>query len=114
MRLKGITEVDNDGIDYHEARARMLAGLKWYGGQKGFKPGYPAAKFKDIYGCWPNGESGVPSDSPSKGAVWYIKRSNAEYAKAMRLKEAAENAKLRVVAKDDDSLMSAEDWGGFR
>ena len=108
MRLDGIDEADIEGIDLHEARARTLSGLKWIAEQKGYKPGYASAKFKSIYGSWPNGESGVPPGSPTQGLLKWIAYGNVAYKKKMRAIEAQEVKPKE--AEPTSPLMSAEDW----
>jgi len=72
-----------------DARTAVYHQLVWYAGQKGYKPGWAACKFKAIYGVWPNGEATWvdpvnPSEPPSIQLMHWINKENAAYAAQQR------------------------------
>jgi superfamily II DNA or RNA helicase len=79
VRISGqLVEPLPDGFPNHEFLYRML---KFYGAEKGYKPGWATAKFKDIAGAWPERDwtdlSGIP---PTKRVVGHITKEARTYA----------------------------------
>lgn len=116
---------DIDGKDKTEALRATYAGLKWLTENKGFKPKYPDAKFRSIFGYWPSDEiCQVPSYPPSPALLNWIARSNAAWkrVKALEEKERQPNLVIRLPKSGDNEgvqdelvssaspLMTEEDW----
>lgn len=79
VRISGqLVEPLPDGFPNHEFLYRML---KFYGNEKGYKPGWPSAKFKDIAGAWPERDwanlSGIP---PTQRVIGHITKEARTYA----------------------------------
>jgi len=78
--------------EYTEAEQRQFyAELKAYTIQKGYKPGYTAAKFKDKFKAWPPRyyENMAPAEFVSPGTASWIKSQNIRWAKSKRNSESA-------------------------
>jgi hypothetical protein len=105
---------DKDGIPKIEAQRRTYAGLKWLCNIKGHKPGYPLAKFRDIFGCWPPREiEDVPAEAPTVGLIRKIAVSNASWKKQKRAEEQANKPVIAKITHPVDyapSWMTDEDW----
>jgi hypothetical protein len=75
---------DAEGIECKKARERVLASLRWYGVERGFKPGWAARKFRAIYGCWPDGTQTIEADTVSGELMLWLLRDNARYSQKRR------------------------------
>lgn len=114
-----------------EAKILTHAGLISIAGNRGYKKGWAAVKYKKIYGAWPDGDP--PPENPSGELSWWIKQQSKQYAKSMREKEAAADvssidggnakrgdirsdviitkaSKLNPTGNPPETLMSHEDW----
>ncbi len=109
---------ENAGIIKIEALRRTYAGLKWLAENRKFKPKYPDAKFKSIFGYWPPDEIlEVPPYAPTSNLLWWIGRSNEAWKKQKRLeeKEKAPTILLRLpepssALATSSPYMTADDW----
>lgn len=103
---------DKDGIERHDARVKTYGALLWYADSKGYKPGYVTAKFKQIYGCFPNGEKAAAvAEAPSSELLHWIRRGNAAYARRRREREKAEDPQIQLPPPAESAFMSDDDWG---
>ena len=73
-----------------DTRTVTFAGLRWYAAAKGYQPGWASVQFKEIYGCWPNGESVAEPQTIRSRLVRWIDKRNAKYA-AQKRKERHES-----------------------
>ncbi len=65
----------------------VYAGLLWIVKTKGFKPGWAAYKFKELFGDWPHLGFVEPQQPPSDLLTW-IERQRRNYGARMKRKEA--------------------------
>jgi DNA repair protein RadD len=56
--------------------------LKHYAGERGYKAGWVAHKFRERFGCWPNGLEHLPPLEPSRATSNWIRSKQIAYAKA--------------------------------
>jgi hypothetical protein len=93
---------------------RTLAGLKWLRDQKGYKQGYPSAKFRSIFGYWPPREiEDVSPEAPTTGLMRRIAVDNGHWKKLKRAEEKANPTvvePLPMPVEGLPSFMNADDW----
>lgn len=91
------------------ARVLTHAALVSIANHRGYKPGWAAAKFKAIYGYWPDNKP--EPQNPSGELLWWIRQGNKKFARMMADKEAnrcpikAETASTLMTDADIDT-----DW----
>lgn len=76
----------------YEEQKVFLSELKGYGMDKGYRPGWAAAKYKDKFGMWPlRSMDSVPAAGViSSGTLSYIRSRNIAWAKSKATSQAAE------------------------
>lgn len=80
--------------------AAWFAGLRWYGAQRGRKPGWAAYTFKERFGYWPPREIEHYDPVPPDGVVIvYIQERNKIYAKGRRKAEREEARAAGLLVK---------------
>ncbi len=63
--------------------------LKTYGAEKGYKPGWASAKFRDAVGVWPNAYKSAPSLPVCFEVDSWVRAQAIKWAKSRRNKEAS-------------------------
>jgi DNA repair protein RadD len=63
-------------------KVRFYQELKCYAGNRGYKPGWVAYKFKEKFQHWPNGLDHLPPIDPSPSTYSWIKSRQIAFAKA--------------------------------
>lgn len=96
---------ERPGLDLQEAMRSTLAGLLRHAEFKGFKPGFAAVKFRELFGMWPKIKT-EPEPAAAALLLW-VKRQNRAYAKARRDLEKANE--LPLAPEPISPLMTAED-----
>ena len=109
---------DKEGVDVGQARHSTYAGLRGYAERRGYKNGWISNKFKEIFGCWPNGESCEAAAPAGGGLLHWIRKGNSAYARGKREEElrlANMGGGVSVRGGDgvdvSSSLMTDDDWG---
>lgn len=97
------------------ARVLTYAGLLSIAQQRGYKIGYAAAKFRDIFGIWPQGNP--EPQNPSPEILWWIRMQARAWSK---IKDAAAIQQRPKETPTSDApngfeglsseLMTGEDW----
>ena len=67
-----------------EQKARFFAGLKFYGEEKGYKPGWAANQYKERFGVWPNAYKDVRPMEPDAFTHGWIVHKNIKFAKSQK------------------------------
>lgn len=94
-----------DGLPKIEAMRRTYGMLKWIRDTKNFKPKWPDAKFRDIFGCWPPKEiENAPDDPPTAGLLRIIHIGNQRWKKAKK-----EQERLKIITADPDPLQRVQE-----
>ena len=106
---------NKDGVSKIEAQRRTLAGLKWLQDTRGYKQGYASAKFRSIFGYWPQREiEDVLPEVPTAGLLRKIAVGNSQWKKQKRAEERAAQDFVQAVdtriATGQPSFMSPDDW----
>ena len=105
------------------AKTITHAGLLSIANHRGYKPGWAAMKFREIFRVWPpRGQDPAP-DNPSGELMKWIKAQNKAYAKAMGEKEGRAPGERRPRSTtpkahkynptgnaEEETLMSSEDY----
>jgi hypothetical protein len=95
-RLKSARAYHDDALARvkHLPCEEVYAGLKWLAREGGYKPGWIAFKFKELFHSWPNRMDGIPAEPPSVELQEWVYRArekrSAEYSREKaRLKRQA-------------------------
>jgi superfamily II DNA or RNA helicase len=64
-----------------EQKALWYAGLKQYGMERGYKPGWADNQYKQRFGVWPNHYKTVQAQAPTPELLSWIKSQQIRYAK---------------------------------
>ena len=71
-------------------RDLVLAQLRWVEDEKGFKPGWKAHKYRELFGEWPRVQY-VEREPPSSDLLTWLERERRNYG-ARRKREEAKRA----------------------
>lgn len=107
---------DKDGLAKIDACRRAYAGLKWLRDTRNYKPKWADARYRAIFGCWPQREiEHVSPEPPTANLIRRVRLDNQHWKKHKREEERA-----RTIAVDPDpllrfhegtpSFMTAADW----
>jgi DNA repair protein RadD len=64
-----------------EQKEAFLGEVTWFARNKGYKPGWAAAKYREKFGVWPKGMGGAEPREPSPETLSWIKASQIRWAK---------------------------------
>jgi superfamily II DNA or RNA helicase len=70
-------------------RIAIFGQLMWWGRHRGYKDGWAANKYRDLYGVWPRGCSGAPHEPPGLELASWIRSTEIRWAKSKRLEARA-------------------------
>ena len=87
------------------AKVLTYAGLLSIAQQRGYKVGYAAAKFRDIFGHWP--EAKPEPQNPSPELLWWVKAQGKAWARGKETPTS--DAPIEITAPYSE-LMSDADW----
>ena len=81
-RLERVNHKNKKWTD--EEREVFYFELRFYGTNRGYKPGWAAIKYREKFGEWPNWEANgcLIVDRISRGTELWIRRKNREWAKS--------------------------------
>ena len=65
-------------------KASTFGQLKWIANFRGYKPGWAANKFRDMYGVWPNYYKDCPLVEPTYEMFTWVKGTQIRFAKRQR------------------------------
>lgn len=77
--LKALEEIGRTSV-YHQ--------LLWIARDRQYKDGWAAMKYKDAFGCWPNGIGKDPED-PCSSVLSWVRSQQIKWAKSHRRGAAA-------------------------
>jgi DNA repair protein RadD len=70
-----------DAVSAAKDKIRFYQELKCYAGNRGYRPGWVAHKFKEKHGHWPNGLEHLPPLDPSPAVLRWLKSRAIAWAK---------------------------------
>ena len=77
-----------------QGKAAVYGQLKAIAETRGFKPGWVAHKFRELFGVWPNHYTGVPAAPPTEEVKAWVKQQENAWARTQR-------AAARIEEPDD-------------
>jgi superfamily II DNA or RNA helicase len=64
-----------------EAKEKFFGELKWHGAVKGYKVGWPAQKYRDRFGVWPDAHRDAAPREPGYATLAWIRSTQIAWAK---------------------------------
>ena len=94
--LEEIAQASKAAAKFGDKRA-VYGQLNHYAKERGYKSGWVANKYRDLFGVWPRGMEGAPHRAPSMELASWIKSTQIRWAKGKGKGESREVRDQRII-----------------